>query len=136
MKHALMRAAKSGVQVQLLLPHVPDRWFVHEVSRSYYKELIQSGVRIFEYVPGFNHSKVVLNDEIGLCSTINMDYRSYVHHHECGILFYQSSVLDQMREDMRKTIEQSVEIHLSDCEKTSIFVKVFRTFMSLWEPLL
>lgn len=136
MKHALMRAAKSGVQVQLLLPHVPDRWFVHEVSRSYYKELIQSGVRIFEYVPGFNHSKVVLNDEIGLCSTINMDYRSYVHHHECGILFYQSSVLDQMREDMRKTIEQSVEIHLEDCEKISMFVKVFRTFMSLWEPLL
>lgn len=133
-KEALMLASKSGIDVRIIVPHLADRWFVHEMSRSYYHELLDSGIGIYEYGPGFLHSKVVLSDKMGLCGTINMDDRSYLHHHEGGVLFAQSTVLDQMKSDFIRTFEQSILIN--NCGRVSIFVKMFRIFMNIWKPLL
>jgi cardiolipin synthase len=71
-----------------LTPHIPDKWYVFEVTRSNYRDLIEAGVKIYEYTPGFVHSKTfVVDDKMAIVGTVNMDYRSYYLHYECGVWF-------------------------------------------------
>lgn len=96
MTTALTIAAESGVDVRIITPHIPDKWYVHAVTRSSYRQLIEAGVRIYEYTPGFIHSKMfVADDEVGVVGTANMDYRSFYLHFECGVAFFRSSVTNR-----------------------------------------
>ena len=89
MTTALIIAAESGVDVRIITPHIPDKWYVHAVTRSSYRQLIEAGVRIYEYTPGFIHAKMfVADDEVGVVGTANMDYRSFYLHFECGVAFF------------------------------------------------
>lgn len=97
---ALSLAAKSGVDVRIMTPYVADKTIVHAVTRSYYPELLKSGVRIYEYVPGFMHSKAfVVDDEVAVVGTINLDYRSLYLHFENGVWLYQTPSVLQVRDD-------------------------------------
>lgn len=108
---ALSLAAKRGVDVRIVTPGIPDKKFVFWLTRSYYGQLLNQGVRIYEYTPGFIHAKCfVCDDEIATVGTINMDYRSLYLHFECGTFLYKTKAVMQVRRDMIDTIGVSREI--------------------------
>lgn len=134
---ALTLAAKGGVDVRIVTPHIEDKWYAHIVTRAYYAQLIESGVKIYEYTPGFIHSKTfVSDDEVGVVGTINMDYRSLYLHFECGVLLYKTKSIEQIKNDFIKTIEVCERITLEDCHKvkwSNIFV---RSILRVFAPLM
>lgn len=116
MKAALELAAKRGVDVCIVTPGVPDKKIVYLQTRSHYRELIEAGVRIFEYTPGFLHAKsFVSDDRIGIVGTINLDYRSLYLHFECGTLIMGTDTVMDLKNDTAETIAQSREVTLDDC---------------------
>ena len=130
-------AAKNGVDVRIITPYHYDKWFVHSVSRSYYNTLIASGVRIYEYLPGFIHSKTcVADDEYGLVGTINMDYRSLYLHFECGIWLYRSSCLLDIKKDFLETAEISQEITTEEQKKISWGTLLIQSILRVFSPLM
>ncbi len=134
---ALCYAAKSGVDVRIIVPHRPDKWYAHMMTQGSYRNLIESGVKIYEYLPGFIHSKTILCDnEIGICGTINMDYRSYYLHYEDGVLMYKSTALKQMEADYVETLDQSKLITLDDCDKIKLPVRILHAIFNLFSPLM
>lgn len=134
---ALCMAAKNGVDVRIITPYHYDKWFVHSVSRSYYNTLIASGVRIYEYLPGFIHSKTcVADDEYGLVGTINMDYRSLYLHFECGIWLYRSSCLLDIKKDFLETAEISQEITTEEQKKISWGTLLIQSILRVFSPLM
>ena len=107
------------------------------VTRSHYQKLVSNGVKIFEYTPGFIHSKdFVCDDKIGLVGTVNMDYRSYYLHYECGFLIHNDKVLLKIKENFIKTAEFSHEITMKEIKQTKAIVHVARAIMNMFAPLL
>jgi cardiolipin synthase len=114
---ALTLSAKTGVDVRIITPHRPDKKAVHLLTRSYYRQLIEAGVRIFEYTCGFNHSKTFVSDDaIATVGTMNLDFRSLYLHFECGVWLYQNSEIQKIREDFLVTQAQCEEITLDMCK--------------------
>ena len=134
---ALTAASKGGVDVRIITPHIPDKWYVHAVTRSYYKILLEEGIRIYEYTPGFIHSKTFVADhEYGVVGTINMDYRSLFLHFECGVWLYGCNIIKDMYNDFLKTLEQCQEITLQDLEKVKWYKKLIRFILRVFAPLM
>lgn len=137
MREALKIARKNGVEVIITVPHIPDKKTVFMVTRSNYIPLLKAGVRIFEYSPGFIHSKMfVSDDKIALQGTINMDFRSYYLHYECGTLIAYSKEIEKMKEDYLNTLKESKEITLEEAMKTNIIIRLFRSIMNVFSPIL
>ncbi|MBQ7500390.1 MAG: cardiolipin synthase [Clostridia bacterium] len=102
---ALTLAAKSGVDVRIIFPHTPDKWLVYMTGRSYFPQLIESGVKIYEYTPGFIHSKVFVSDDrISTVGTVNLDFRSLFLHYECGTVIYDGETADIIKKDFEETL--------------------------------
>jgi len=127
---ALALAAKSGVDVRIITPHRWDKWFVRIVSRSYYRQLVQAGVKVYEYSGGFNHSKTfVADDQMATVGTTNLDFRSLYLHFECGLFIYRSPAVLQVKEDFLATIPVSRQITLEDCSrKGTLWQDILRVF--------
>ena len=129
MQHALCMAAQRGIDVRLVTPGIPDKRMVYSLTRSYYEPLIRAGVRIYEYTPGFIHAKSYLvDDEIGVVGTINMDYRSLYLHMEDAVLLTGCSALQKLKIDCMVTIEKSRRVTLQDCKR--------RRHSLLWQAIL
>ncbi len=136
MVSALVLAAKNGVDVRILTPGVPDKKYVHMTTRSYYKELILGGVKIYEYSPGFIHAKVmVADDRVATVGTVNLDCRSLYLHFECGTWLCGSCEIPKIREDFIKTLERSKEIFPADCRR-GFFQKIVQELLRLFAPLM
>ena len=134
---AMNTAAKSGVDVRIITPHVPDKWYVHAVSRSYYEMLVEAGVKIYEYTPGFVHAKTfVVDDEYAVVGTINLDYRSLYLHFECAAWMYKASCVTDVRDDFLKTQQMSQEITLEECRNFSIPRRLGRSVLRVLAPLM
>lgn len=134
---AMCVSAKSGVDVRILLPHIPDKKTVNQATKSRYEYLLENGVKIYEYKPGFIHTKMMVSDDqTAVIGTINMDYRSYYMHFECGILFYRSKVVLKAKEDFLETLEESLEITLEQARSVSWGLRMFRAIMNLFQGLL
>lgn len=137
MTSALCLAAKGGVDVRIITPHIPDKWYVHMVSRANYRTLLESGVRIFEYRPGFIHSKTfVADDAFGVVGTINLDFRSLFLHFECGVWIYGSGAVAAMKEDFLSTQGLCVEMRLGDLEREGKARRVLAAALRLFSPLM
>ncbi len=133
---SLRLAAKSGVDVRIITPHKYDKFYVHFNTQSYYETLIEAGVRIYEYTPGFIHSKNVVSDgKRAVVGTINLDFRSLYLHFECAALMYESAAVKDVEADFLKTLERCREITLEDC-KRNIFVRFVRSITRLFAPLM
>ena len=128
--------AKKGVDVRIIVPHIPDKKIVFWMTQSNYELLIQSGVKIYEYTPGFIHAKEFICDDLyASCGTINLDYRSLVHHFECGIWMYNTRCIEDMKEDFLETQNMSLEIALKDSKLKGIkklIVEVMKVFFPLF----
>ena len=134
---ALTSAAKCGVDVRIITPHIPDKWYVHAVSRSHYQPLIEAGVKIYEYTPGFIHAKTfVADDDYAVVGTINLDYRSLYLHFECAVWMYQTPSVAQVRDDFFKTQQISQEITLEECRSLSFPRRLGRSVLRVFAPLM
>lgn len=133
---ALTLAAKSGVDVRIITPHIWDKRMVHMITRSYYHELCAAGVKIYEYTPGFMHAKmVVADDEIATVGSINFDYRSLYLHFECGSLFYRHAVTADVKAAFLAYQAESQEI-VPKVPRRNFFARMRRSFWRLIAPLL
>ena len=136
MLSALELAAKSGVDVRIVTPHVWDKYLVHMTTRSYYADLLRAGVRVYEFTPGFMHAKtVVCDDEAATVGTVNMDFRSLYLHFECGVRMYESAAVAQVRDDFLKTLEVCHEMTLPECEVGALR-SVGQQILRLFAPLM
>ncbi|MEA4920978.1 MAG: cardiolipin synthase [Clostridiaceae bacterium] len=133
---ALGTAAKSGVDVKIIVPHRADHWYAHAVAKAYYSELISRGIKLYEYMPGFIHSKsFVSDDETAVVGSINMDYRSLYLHFECAAWFYRHDVVKDIEEDFLKTLEKCRPITLESCKVRGI-KKVFYAVLRVFAPMM
>lgn len=132
---ALCLAAKKGVDVKIVTPGIPDKKTVFKLTRSYYPQLIKSGVKIYEYTPGFIHGKVfICDDKIATVGTINMDYRSLYLHFECGVYLYKCKCINEIKKDVINTISRSRQFTEKDIKggrRNSLFQAILRVFAPL-----
>ncbi|HCX64058.1 MAG TPA: cardiolipin synthase [Eubacteriaceae bacterium] len=134
---ALTTAAKSGVDVRIITPFIGDKWYVQYITRSNYKRLMDAGVKIYEYTPGFIHSKTyVADDKYGVVGTINMDYRSLYLHFECGVWLYKSPVVDDIKKDFHETLRQSKRMTKADVKNVKLHIRIIRFFLRAFAPLM
>ena len=134
---ALCRAAKGGVDVRIMTPGIPDKRYVYSVTRSNYRRLVDAGVRIFEYSPGFLHSKTcVADDEYAICGTINLDYRSLYLHHECAVWMFGSSAVLEIKESYQQLLEKCRERTSDWCQKIPLHSKLWQGLLRVFSPLM
>ena len=119
----------------IITPNIPDKKHVKWMTEYYYGELLKCGIRIYEYTPGFVHSKVVLEEHCAVVGTINMDYRSMFLHFECGVLLLQNSQVLALRDDVRRTLPQCREVQCADC-RTGLAGTVLDSVLRLLSPLM
>lgn len=137
MMTALCLAAKSGVDVRIMTPGVPDKKMVFLLTQSYYEQLLEAGVRIYEYQPGFLHAKsFVCDDEIAVVGTINLDYRSLYLHFECAAFLYENSEIPAVENDFQETLKKCQKITQEDYKKQKSFDKIAGRILRVFAPLM
>ncbi len=135
-KQSLCYAAKSGVDVRIITPGIPDKKMVKLLTNYNYGPLLRAGVRIFEYTPGFIHSKVIMNERCACVSTINMDYRSFFLHYEDGVVVSDERCVETIQDDFLHTLEDSREITYSEWMKRPIIWRMIQPILNLYAVLL
>ena len=134
MEQALCRAAKSGVDVRIVTPGVPDKKVVYENTKSYYPNLMAHGVKIYEFTPGFLHAKTFLcDDRYATVGSVNLDYRSLYLHFECGVWMYEPDCISGIRTDFEETFARSSRVTE---EKCSLVRRLYRGILELIAPLM
>ena len=131
---ALENAVSRGVNVKIFTPHIPDKKIIFQITRSNYTRLISKGIQIFEYTPGFLHSKQILADQkVGIVGTINFDYRSLVHHFEDGIWMYNTECLKQIKNDFTEL--EKISQNMKDFKQNKMMY-IFCKSLEIFYPLL
>ena len=135
--HALKHAAKSGVEVSLMVPGIPDKKAVNVLTKSYYPELLRSGVHIYEYDPGFIHSKMMVADgEIAVEGTVNLDYRSLYLHYECGCVIYKNKVIGDIVDDFEATRKLCHEVTMEEFESYGRLFRWAASILRIFAPMM
>ncbi len=135
LRDAFVRAAQRGVDVRIIMPGIPDKKIVYRMSRSYYRELLEAGVKIYEYTPGFVHAKACLADDcVGSIGTVNLDYRSLYLHYECNALFYKASILADLKRDFEASMKASRERTLQE-ERKGLLHRIVNGTLRIFAPL-
>ncbi|MFM1581326.1 cardiolipin synthase [Helcococcus bovis] len=136
-KDAMIFAAKRGVDIQILMPGIPDKKVPYIMARSNYEQLLFNGVKIYEYIPGFLHSKSIIADDlISVVGTINLDFRSLHLHYENAILFYSKNLAKIIKNDFEKTRNLSREVTYRNYKDYSIFYRFLGKILKLVAPLM
>lgn len=134
---ALKIAAKSGVDVRIIMPGIPDKKFIWYMGRAHYKELVNAGVKIYEFKPGFVHAKMVIVDDMTCCvGTINFDFRSLYLHFENGVLIYNDKEILNIKQDFIKTINKSVQVTTETVKSRKWYEKVIANVLRFFAPLM
>ena len=135
--NALIFAAKRGVEVVIIMPHIPDKKYAFFLAHTYYEELLDGGVKIREFEPGFVHAKVfVSDDEKAVVGTINLDFRSLYHHFECAAYLYRSPAVAEIERDYQETLGKCVEITKETCRAYPFYQKLAGRGLRLIAPLM
>ena len=128
-------ASKNGVDVKIITPGKYDKKLVSLVTKSYYNELIEAGVKIYEYQKGFVHSKMFISDEdIATIGTTNLDFRSLYLHFECGTCLYKCEEIKVIKNDFENTLADCKKIEIKDCKKgkfKAFLISILRLFAPL-----
>ena len=137
MSQALCRAAKTGVDVRIITPGIPDKRYVYAVTRANYDLLLEAGVRIFEYKPGFIHSKVCFADGMyAVVGTVNMDFRSLYLHFEDAVYLCGNEAVEQVEADFEDVFPVCREITYARSRRVGFWRRLVRTILRLFSPLL
>ena len=136
LSQSIENAALRGVDVRIIVPHIPDKKLVFGMTQSFYHRLMAAGVRIYEYEPGFIHAKSYLaDDNQAMIGTINLDYRSLVHHFENGVWMYDCESIKNLKTDMEDTLSKSIEV-TPDMLKTNLLQRFIRAVVRIFAPML
>lgn len=136
-EYALRFAAERGVEVILIIPSIPDKKLPYALATTHFSALIRSGVRIFEYTPGFVHAKVFISDNIkAVCGSINLDYRSLYHHFESAAYLYGCRCIQDMEADFQSTLSRSTEITPERNQQYKRGYKLMGNLFKIIAPLL
>lgn len=135
--NSLRYAARRGVDVRIILPHIPDKKVPYSIARSFYPLLLEAGIKVYEYKPGFVHAKVlVADDKEATVGTVNMDYRSFYHHFENGVYMYDTSVINEIKADCLKTIDECIEVDISYYKEINTLKRAAGRCLRLFAPLM
>ena len=136
MTTALILAAKRGVDVRIVIPGIPDKKSAFELTKSFCPELIENGVKVYHYTPGFIHGKCFLSDDkVATVGTANMDYRSLYLHFECGVYLYKTNSIKEIKKDMLQTFEVSTKRYNKKTKLPFLF-RLYRSLLRLFAPLM
>ena len=134
---ALLTSARSGVDVRIITPSKPDKMYMYILTRSYYQVLLESGIKIYEYTPGFLHCKTILaDDKSSIVGSINFDFRSLNLNYECALLTYNTGVELDIKKDYLDTINVSKEVKLEEMKKRNIFTRILEAIVTAVSPML
>ena len=137
MLDSLSRAAESGVDVRIMTPSIPDKWYVHLVTRSHYGRLLKSGVRIFEYSPGFMHAKMIVSDDShAMVGTVNFDFRSFFLQYENAVWFCHSTIVEAVRDDIAETLLLCREMDMAEWNGRPWYQKVLASGLRIFSTLM
>ncbi len=137
MEAALQFAAERGIDVKIILPGIPDKKGPYSLAKMHYKALLTSGVKIYEYTPGFVHAKVfVSDDKKGVVGTINLDYRSFYHHFECAAYMYEVECISEIEKDFQETLTKCREVTFETIKKEKWWVKLRGSLLKVVAPLI
>lgn len=137
LENALCYAAKRGVDVRLLLPGIPDKKIPYALAKTHYRALLDAGVKIYEYIPGFVHAKVfVCDDREAVVGTINLDYRSLYHHFECASYLYGVPCIAEIEADFQACLTVSRTVTYETVKKEKWHVKLIGFVVKLLAPLM
>lgn len=137
MSNALIFAAQRGIDVKLILPHIPDKKYAYFLARTHYPELIRRGVKIYEYTPGFVHAKnFTCDDEKAVVGSINLDFRSLYLHFECAVYFWKNAVVRDVEQDFQDTLMKCQRITLKNCREYNIIGRICGRALRLIAPLM
>ena len=134
---ALMYAAARGVEVKIILPHIPDKKIPFALAHGHDPQLIKRGVQIYEYTPGFVHAKVFVSDDIkAVVGTINLDFRSFYHHFECAAYLHDTPSVADIEKDFQNTLSACHLVTLDDVKHDSLIQKIIGALMKVISPLM
>ena len=134
---ALCNAAKSGVDVRIITPHIPDKRYVFEVTRAHYPPLLDAGVQIYEYTPGFIHAKnFVVDGRFATVGTVNLDYRSLFLHFEDGVWLYDAPCIPDIRRDFEETLKVCQPVSPRQFKHLNIILQLYRSILRVFAPLM
>ena len=137
MTNALIFAAERGIDVKIIMPHIPDKMYAYFLARTHYEELIKGGVKIYEYTPGFVHAKnFISDDEKAVVGTINLDFRSLYLHFECATYIWDNPIVGDIEEDFQNTLNDCQRITLKNCKDYNIIGKICGRALRLIAPLM
>lgn len=135
-KQALITAAQSGVDIRIITPYIPDKKNVKHLTNYNYGVLLKEGVRIYEYKPGFIHAKTIINEDMAVVGTINMDYRSFYLHYECGVCISNREAIKPILEDVQDCFNQCIEITYEDWKDRPLKLKLYQMVLNLFSTLM
>lgn len=134
---ALTLAAKKNVEVIIIMPHIPDKLYAYLLARTYYEELLEANVEIYEFREGFVHAKVCIQDKnCAAVGSVNFDYRSFYLHYECGCYLLDHPAIPSIEKDFQETLEKSQKITLKSCQKYPLWKKIAGKILRLFAPLM
>ena len=137
MLSAMKYAVKRGVDVKIIMPSIPDKKYAFNLARTYYPELIEAGVEIYEYTPGFVHSKVCVSDNIkAVVGSINFDFRSLYLHFECAVYVYGDDEIGNIEKDYKHTLRQCRQFKLEDYKKLKLTSRIMGRTLRIFAPLM
>lgn len=136
MSRSLTLAAKKGVDVRIITPGIPDKRFVYRLTRSYYHQLVKSGVRIYEFTPGFLHAKQCICDNVtAVVGTINLDYRSLYFHFENAVFLADCKAIHDVKTDFDQTLTRCREVTENYQNELRGLKRITNQIMRLFAPL-
>ena len=137
MESSLIRAANSGIDVKIITPHHPDKKTVFEMTQANYERLMNNGVKIYEFIPGFIHTKMIISDDsTAIVGTCNFDYRSFYLHFENGVWMYKSKAVTQARDSFLNSLSVSEQVSEKIFENLSFSRRLLRSLLKVLAPLL
>ena len=137
METALKSASKRGVKVKIILPQKPDHVYAYVLAEDHFSSLLDAGIEIYKYSPGFIHAKVFLVDNrYATVGTINLDYRSLYLHFECGLLMYRTPCILNIFNDFTETFEKCRLIDKNALKKRGFFSKLSGFILKVLAPLM
>jgi len=137
MTNVLTSLAQSGLQIRIITPGIPDKRFVYAVTRSNYRALVEAGVEVYEYTPGFMHAKqMIVDNEVAIIGTINFDFRSFYLHQENAVWMYRTPAITAMTTDFEQTLAKSRRITLAEVRSAPWWRRALWTLLRTFSPLM
>ncbi len=134
---ALKLASESGIDIRIITPHIPDKAFVHAVTQANYLPLLKSGIKIYEYIPGFIHAKtIVADDEVAIVGTTNFDFRSFYLHFENSVFMYKSKCVNEVKSEFEKLLDESKEITIESYNNMPWIKRFKGKVLKLFSPMM